>query len=122
MGSHEPVKVKWIQHWNDRLFSIGTERKSSFRFENGHFTMLGLEGEKKPIMRAYSIASPDYEDHLEFLSIKVPDGALTSKLQHIQPGDTVLLGQKPVGSLVLSDLRPGRTLFMFATGTGLAPF
>jgi len=122
MSALEPVQVKWIHHWNDRLFSLATERSPSFRFENGHFTMLGLPVGGKPTMRAYSIASADYEDHLEFLSIKVPDGALTSRLQHVQVGDEVLLGRKPVGSLVIGDLRPGRNLYLLATGTGLAPF
>ena len=122
MAAFEPAQVKWIHHWNERLFSLGVTRKPTFRFINGHFTMLGLEGEKRPTMRAYSIASPEYEDHLEFLSIKVEDGALTSRLKDVKPGDTVLLGQKPVGSLVLGDLRPGRNIYLFATGTGLAPY
>ena len=122
MAAFEPAQVKWIHHWNERLFSLGVDRKPTFRFVNGHFTMLGLAGAKTPTMRAYSIASPEYEDHLEFLSIKVADGALTSRLAHVQPGDTVLLGQKPVGSLLLSDLHPGRNLYLFSTGTGIAPF
>jgi ferredoxin--NADP+ reductase len=122
MAAFSPVEVKWIHHWNDRLFSFATERAPEFRFENGHFTMIGLEIDGKPTMRAYSIASANYEDHLEFLSIKVQDGPLTSRLQHIHEGDTVLLGKKPVGSLVLTDVHPGRNLYLFATGTGLAPF
>lgn len=122
MAAVEPVKVTWVHHWNDRLFSFATERDPAFRFENGHFTMVGLPGEGKPALRAYSIASANYEDHLEFLSIKVQDGALTSRLQHLKVGDEVLLGKKPVGSLVLTDLHPGRCLYLFATGTGLAPF
>lgn len=122
MAAVAPAKVTEVTHWNDRLFSFKTERSPEFRFENGHFTMVGLEVENKPALRAYSIASANYEDHLEFLSIKVQDGLLTSRLQHIQVGDEVLLGRKPVGSLVLTDLRPGRNLYLLATGTGLAPF
>lgn len=122
MAAVVPARVTEVRHWNDRLFSFKTERSPEFRFENGHFTMVGLKVGDKPALRAYSIASANYEDHLEFLSIKVQDGELTSRLQHIQVGDEVLLGRKPVGSLVLTDLRPGRNLFLFATGTGLAPF
>ena len=122
MAAVAPAKVTEVTHWNDRLFSFKTERSPEFRFENGHFTMIGLEVEGKPLLRAYSIASANYEDQLEFLSIKVPDGPLTSRLQKIRVGDEVLLGKKPVGSLVLTDLRPGRNLYLFATGTGLAPF
>jgi ferredoxin--NADP+ reductase len=122
MAAFEPAQVKWIHHWNDRLFSFAVDRAPEFRFENGHFTMVGMEVDGKPLLRAYSIASANYEDQLEFLSIKVPDGPLTSRLQHIKVGDTVLLGRKPVGSLVLTDLHPGRNLYLFATGTGLAPF
>jgi len=122
MAAVAPVRVTDVHHWNDRLFSFRTERAPEFRFENGHFTMVGLQLNGRPALRAYSIASANYEDHLEFLSIKVPEGELTSRLQHISPGDEVLLGRKPVGSLVLTDLRPGRNLYLFATGTGLAPF
>jgi len=122
MAAVVPARVTEVKHWNDRLFSFKTERAPEFRFENGHFTMVGLQVEGRPALRAYSIASANYEDHLEFLSIKVQDGELTSRLQHIQAGDEVLLGRKPVGSLVLTDLRPGRNLYLFATGTGLAPF
>lgn len=111
-----------VQHWNDSLFSFKTTRPSSLRFHNGHFVMLGLEVEGKPLMRAYSIASANYEEELEFLSIKVPDGALTSRLQHLKKGDSVLISRKPVGTLMVSDLKPGNNLFLFATGTGLAPF
>jgi ferredoxin--NADP+ reductase len=122
MAAVQRAEVTWIHHWNDRLFSFATERDPAFRFENGHFTMVGLTVDDKPVLRAYSIASANYEDRLEFLSIKVPDGALTSRLQHIKVGDEVLLGRKPVGSLVLTDLHPGRCLYLFSTGTGLAPF
>jgi len=122
MAAIAPARVTAVKHWNDRLFSFRTERSPSFRFENGHFTMVGLELNGKPALRAYSIASANYEDQLEFLSIKVPDGLLTSRLQHISVGDEVLLGQKPVGTLTLTDLHPGRCLYLLATGTGLAPF
>lgn len=122
MAAYAPARVTAVKHWNDRLFSFRTERNPSFRFENGHFTMVGLEVEGRPALRAYSIASANYEDQLEFLSIKVPDGLLTSRLQHIAVGDEVLLGQKPVGTLTLTDLHPGRCLYLLATGTGLAPF
>jgi len=116
------AKVLWVRHWNDRLFSFAVERPSSFRFRSGEFVMIGLPGETKPIMRAYSIASPHYAEELEFLSIKVEDGPLTSKLQLIQPGDEVYLGKKPTGTLVTDALTGGKRLFFFSTGTGLAPF
>jgi ferredoxin--NADP+ reductase len=111
-----------VHHWNDSLFSFRTTRDRALRFENGHFVMIGLEIQGKPLMRAYSIASPNYEEHLEFFSIKVQDGPLTSKLQHLQPGDPILVSRKPTGTLVLRDLKPGKHLYLFATGTGLAPF
>lgn len=104
------------------MFSFATERTQEFRFENGHFVMVGLEINDRPLMRAYSIASPNYAEELEFLSIKVDGGPLTSRLRDIEPGDTVLVGKKPVGTLVLSDLHPGRNLYLLSTGTGLAPF
>ncbi|NDB13446.1 MAG: ferredoxin--NADP reductase, partial [Betaproteobacteria bacterium] len=122
MPAFDEVKILDVYHWNDTLFSFKTTRQESLRFRNGHFVMIGLEVNEKPLMRAYSIASPNYESHLEFLSIKVPNGSLTSRLQHIQPGDRLLMGHKTVGTLVIDDLRPGRRLFLFATGTGLAPF
>lgn len=122
MAAVAPARVTWVHHWNERLFSFATERDPGFRFENGHFTMVGLRLDDKPALRAYSIASANHEEHLEFLSIKVPQGHLTAHLQHIRAGDEVLLGRKPVGSLVLTDLHPGRNLYLFATGTGLAPF
>jgi ferredoxin--NADP+ reductase len=111
-----------VHHWNDTLFSFRTTRDSALRFRNGHFVMLGLPVEGKPLLRAYSVASANHAEYLEFLSIKVPDGPLTSRLQHLQPGDELIVGRKPVGSLVVDDLRPGRHLFLLATGTGLAPF
>ncbi len=117
------AKVLWVRHWNEHLFSFAIERPSTFRFRSGEFVMIGLPQEGgRPIMRAYSIASPHYSEELEFLSIKVEDGPLTSKLQLIQPGDEVYLGKKPTGTLVLDALLPGKRLFMFSTGTGLAPF
>lgn len=122
MAAFEKTTVRWIRHWNDRLFSFATERAPQLRFENGHFVMIGLEVEGKPLLRAYSIASPNYAEELEFLSIKVDEGPLTSRLQHIREGDEVLVGRKPVGTLVLTDLHPGRNLYLFSTGTGLAPF
>jgi ferredoxin--NADP+ reductase len=111
-----------VNHWTDSLFSFKTTRNSGFRFKNGHFTMIGLEREGKPLMRAYSIASANYEDELEFFSIKVNDGPLTSLLQNIQRGDEILVSSKPTGTLVLDNLLPGRNLYLISTGTGLAPF
>src|SRR5690625_697195 len=122
MAAYNTERVLSVHHWNDSLFSFTTTRDQSLRFDNGHFVMLGLEVEGKPLMRAYSMVSANYEENLEFLSIKVPDGPLTSRLQHIQEGDTVLISRKPVGTLVVDDLRPGRNLYLFGTGTGLAPF
>ena len=118
-------KVLEVEHYSDRLFSFSITRPASFRFRSGEFVMIGLpaqEGEKRPIMRAYSIASPAWDEKIEFYSIKVPDGPLTSRLQKIQEGDTVLLSKKPVGTLVLDALLPGKRLYMFSTGTGIAPF
>lgn len=120
--THETVLE--VEHYTDRLFSFSITRPASFRFRSGEFVMIGLqkEGAKKPILRAYSIASPSWDDKIEFFSIKVPDGPLTSELQKINKGDTVLLGKKPVGTLVLDALLPGKRLYMFSTGTGIAPF
>jgi len=114
--------VTWVRHWTDRLFSFKLSRPPSFRFRSGEFVMIGLPGEQRPILRAYSIASPNYAEELEFLSIKVADGPLTSRLQLIGVGDTVLLGKKPTGTLVHDALKPGKRLFLLSTGTGLAPF
>ena len=115
-------RVTRVIHWNEHLFSFRCTRNNSFRFQNGHFVMLGLEVEDKPLLRAYSIASANYDDYLEFFSIKVPDGPLTSRLQHLKEGESVLMSQKPVGTLVIDDLNPGKSLYLLATGTGLAPF
>ncbi|MEM8682215.1 MAG: ferredoxin--NADP reductase [Pseudomonadota bacterium] len=115
-------RVLSVHHWNDKLFSFKTTRDPGFRFRNGQFIMIGLQLDRKPLVRAYSIASPNYEEHLEFFSIKVQDGALTSKLQNIAVGDEVVVSAKPVGTLVIDDLNDGKRLFLFATGTGLAPF
>jgi len=115
-------RVLSVHHWTDRLFTFTTTRDQSLRFRNGHFTMIGLRVEGKPLLRAYSIVSANYEDHLEFLSIKVPDGAFTSRLQHIQVGDTIIVGRKPTGTLVIDYLLPGKRLYLLSTGTGLAPF
>lgn len=122
MAKQNEVKILDVKHWNDSLFSFKTSRDPSLRFRNGHFVMIGLEVDDRPLMRAYSIASPNHADHLEFFSIKVENGPLTSRLQHIKVGDTLLIGQKSVGTLVLDDLKPGKRLFLFSTGTGLAPF
>src|SRR5690554_5062915 len=114
--------VTSVHHWNDTLFSFKTSRDPAFRFKNGHFVMIGLETDGKPLMRAYSIASANYEEELEFFSIKVPDGPLTSRLQQIKIGDEILVSRKPTGTLVLDNLLPGRNLWLISTGTGLAPF
>ena len=115
-------KVTEIHHWTDKTFSFKTTRNISFRFKNGEFAMIGLEIDGKPLLRAYSVVSPNHEDHLEFLSIKVPNGPLTSKLQHIKIDDEIIVNSKPTGTLVCDYLLPGRNLFLFSTGTGLAPF
>jgi len=122
MSAFNEERVLSVHHWTDRLFSFTTTRDSSLRFSNGHFTMIGLRVEGKPLLRAYSIVSANYEEHLEFLSIKVPDGPLTSRLQHIQPGDTVIVGRKPTGTLLIDYLTPGKRLYLLSTGTGMAPF
>ncbi len=122
MSAFNEEKVLTVHHWTDRLFSFTTTRDASLRFSNGHFTMIGLRVNDKPLLRAYSIASANYENHLEFLSIKVEDGPLTSRLQHIQPGDTLIVGRKPTGTLLTDYLLPGKRLYLLSTGTGLAPF
>jgi len=117
----EPTVLS-VHHWTDRLFSFTTERDPTLRFSNGHFTMIGLKVDGKPLLRAYSIVSANYEEHLEFLSIKVPDGPLTSRLQHIEPGDTIVVGRKPTGTLLIDYLLPGKHLYLLGSGTGIAPF
>jgi len=122
MSAFNEERVLSVHHWTDRLFTFTTTRDPALRFSNGHFTMIGLRVNGKPLLRAYSIVSANYEEHLEFLSIKVPDGPLTSRLQHIQVGDTIIVGRKPTGTLVVDYLLPGKRLYMLSTGTGLAPF
>ena len=120
-----PQRVRWVRHWTDHLFSFAIDRPEDFRFRSGEFVMIGLpslDDVGKPTLRAYSIASPSWSDELEFFSIRVDDGPLTSRLVEIQPGDEVLLGRKPTGTLVLDALKPGRRLFLIGTGTGLAPW
>ncbi len=118
-------RVLDVRHWNETLFSFKTTRDQALRFRNGHFVMIGLPAANdgdRPLMRAYSICSANHEDHLEFFSIKVANGPLTSRLQHLKPGDDIIISRKPTGSLLLDDLKPGKRLYMLATGTGLAPF
>jgi len=122
VASISTQSVTEVHHWNESLFSFKTTRDSSLRFENGHFVMVGLPIDGKPLLRAYSIASPNYENELEFLSIKVADGALTSRLQNIKVGDEVLVSSKPTGTLLTDHLLEGRNLYLISTGTGLAPF
>ena len=122
MAAISKQSVTSVHHWNDTLFSFTTTRDKSLRFENGHFVMVGLEVDGRPLMRAYSIASANYEEELEFFSIKVQDGPLTSRLQNIKIGDEVFVSAKPTGSLVADHLLPGRNLYLLSTGTGLAPF
>ena len=118
--NHETVLN--VRHYTDSLFSFRSTRDPAFRFKSGQFTMIGLEVDGKPLTRAYSVASAHYEDTLEFFSIKVPDGPLTSRLQHLKEGDQILVGRKPVGTLVFDNLLPGKRLWLLSTGTGLAPF
>jgi len=122
MASISTETVTYVHHWDDNLFSFRTTRGPTLRFENGHFLMVGLKVDGKPLMRAYSVASANYQEELEFFSIKVPDGPLTSRLQHIQPGDEVLVGSKATGTLVAENLLEGKRLYLLSTGTGLAPF
>ena len=121
-GAFMVETVTWVQHWTDELFSFRTTRDPGLRFSSGQFVMVGLEVNGKPLVRAYSIASPAWHDELEFYSIKVADGPLTSRLQKIKVGDEVLIGKKPTGTLVLDGLKPGKRLYMIGTGTGLAPW
>lgn len=122
MSKFYAEEVTSVHHWTEHLFSFTTTRDAGLRFKNGQFVMIGLEIEGRPLMRAYSIASPNYDDQLEFFSIKVQDGPLTSRLQHLQAGDKLIVSKKPTGTLVLDDLLPGKNLYLFSTGTGLAPF
>ncbi|MBV1914745.1 MAG: ferredoxin--NADP reductase [Pseudomonadales bacterium] len=114
--------VTRVHHWNDSLFSFNTTRNQGLRFKSGQFTMIGLELDDKPLLRAYSIASANYEDEMEFFSIKVDDGPLTRHLQNLEVGDEILVGTKPVGTLLTDNLLPGKNLYLLSTGTGLAPF
>lgn len=122
MATLREENVLSVHHWNDSVFSFTTTRNPAFRFRNGHFVMIGLHTQGRPLLRAFSLASANYDDHLEFYSIKIRDGALTSRLAHIQPGQTVLISDKPTGTLIVDNLQPGRRLYLLATGTGLAPF
>lgn len=122
MSKFYEERVLSVHHWTESLFSFRTTRDPAFRFRNGEFTMIGLEVEGRPLLRAYSVVSANYEEELEFFSIKVQDGPLTSKLQHLKVGDPIIVGKKPVGTLVLDNLSPGRHLYLLGTGTGLAPF
>lgn len=116
------VRVEEVRHYTDKLFAFTCERPAALRFRSGEFVMIGLMNGERPLLRAYSIASPAWDDRLSFYSIKVPDGPLTSKLQHIQSGDEILVGKKPTGTLVLDAITPGKRLFLLSTGTGVAPF
>ena len=123
MSAFLEEKVLSVHHWTDTLFSFTTTRDSALRFSNGHFTMIGLKQPNgKPLLRAYSIASANYEENLEFLSIKVQDGPLTSQLQHIKEGDTIIVGKKPTGTLLIDYLLPAKNLYLLGTGTGMAPW
>ncbi|MES1976839.1 MAG: ferredoxin--NADP reductase [Pseudomonadota bacterium] len=122
MSAFNEETVLSVHHWTDKLFTFTTTRDPALRFSNGHFTMIGLKVNDKPLLRAYSIVSANYEDHLEFLSIKVPDGPLTSRLQHVKVGDSIIVGKKPTGTLLIDYLLPGKRLYLLSTGTGLAPF
>ncbi len=122
MSAFNEERVLSVHHWTDKLFTFTTTRDPALRFSNGHFTMIGLRVNDKPLLRAYSIVSANYEEHLEFLSIKVADGPLTSRLQHIKVGDSIIVGKKPTGTLLIDYLLPGKRLYLLSTGTGLAPF
>jgi ferredoxin--NADP+ reductase len=122
MSKYLEERVTSVRHWTDSLFSFRTTRDPSFRFRNGEFTMIGIQVDGKPLLRAYSVVSANYEDELEFFSIKVQNGPLTSRLQHLKVGDPIMVGRKPTGTLVLDNLAPGKNLYLLGTGTGLAPF
>ena len=122
MSNFNQESVTSVHHWTDNLFSFTTTRDPSFRFRNGEFTMIGLKVGEKPLLRAYSVASANYEDQLEFFSIKVQDGPLTSRLQHLKVGDPIIVSRKATGTLVIDNLESGRNLYLVGTGTGLAPF
>ena len=122
MSNLNVERVLKVRHWTDTLFSFVTTRDPGFRFQNGQFTMIGLQLDGKPLLRAYSMASANYEETLEFFSIKVANGPLTSRLQHLSEGDNILVGRKPTGTLILDNLLPGKNLYLLGTGTGLAPF
>jgi ferredoxin--NADP+ reductase len=122
MSAFHREKVLSVRHWTDTLFSFTATRDTGFRFQNGQFAMIGLEIDGRPLMRAYSMASANHEDELEFFSIKVADGPLTSRLQKIRQGDIILVGRKATGTLIADNLIPGRRLLLLSTGTGLAPF
>jgi ferredoxin--NADP+ reductase len=122
MAAFETEHVLDVRHWNEHLFSFTCTRDAGLRFENGQFLMIGLMNEGRPLVRAYSVASANYEEHLEFFSIKVRNGPLTSRLQHLKEGDEILISRKPTGTLLLHDLKPARHLYLLSTGTGLAPF
>lgn len=121
-GNLREETVTYVHHWTDTLFTFRTTRDMSFRFINGQFAMIGLIVDNKPLLRAYSMVSANYEEHLEFFSIKVQDGPLTSRLQHLKVGDRIIVGKKATGTLLQDNLHPGKTLWLLATGTGLAPF
>lgn len=122
MAAFETERVLAVRHWNEHLFSFTCTRDAGLRFENGQFLMIGLPVDGRPLVRAYSVASANYEEHLEFFSIKVPNGPLTSRLQHLKEGDEILVSRKPTGTLLLHDLKPAKHLYLLSTGTGLAPF
>jgi ferredoxin/flavodoxin---NADP+ reductase len=122
MAAFSTETVLEVKHWTDNLFSFKTTRGTALRFQSGQFIMIGLEVDGKPLTRAYSVTSAPYDEFLEFYSIKVPNGPLTSRLQHIESGSSVLVGTKPVGTLLLDNLLPGRNLWLLSTGTGIAPF
>ncbi len=122
MAAFNTMRVLSVKHWTEAYFTFTCERDESLRFQNGQFVMVGLMVDGKPLMRAYSVASANWEEHLEFFSIKVQDGPLTSRLQHLKVGDEILISKKPTGTLIIGDLNPGKNLYLLSTGTGLAPF